>query len=138
MSDLCTLRTAKLTTMLRAVRRRCLQASRGGLQCLRQAGTTTHGGVRVQRVTSSPVGTGKVLALRREDNTVWERRAPLSPSHVQRLVKSGVTVIVQPSNRRAFPMQVTRYDYDGCQSVQHSVILTRVETTECRNHRMSN
>jgi len=63
----------------------------------------------VQRVTSSSVGgKGKVLALRREDNTVWERRAPLSPQQVQQLVKSGVKVIVQPSNRRAFPMQVTR------------------------------
>jgi len=76
------------------------------LQWLRQAGTT-----HTQRVTSSPgalVGNGKVLALRREDNSVWERRAPLSPSQVQQLVKSGVKVIVQPSNRRAFPMQVTK------------------------------
>jgi len=51
-------------------------------------------------------GTGKVLALRREDNTVWERRCPLSPTHVEQLVSAGVKVIVQPSNRRAFAMQV--------------------------------
>lgn len=35
-----------------------------------------------------------------------ERRAPFSPAIVKRLVKSGVKVIVQPSNRRAYPMQV--------------------------------
>jgi len=66
----------------------------------------------VPRVSASPAalrgdGTGKVLALRREDNSVWERRCPLSPSQVQELVKCGVKVIVQPSNRRAFAMQVT-------------------------------
>ncbi|CAL4103454.1 unnamed protein product, partial [Meganyctiphanes norvegica] len=48
---------------------------------------------------------GKVLAIRREDQSVWERRAPLGPSQVQRLVKDGVKIIVQPSNRRAYPMQ---------------------------------
>lgn len=36
---------------------------------------------------------------------MWERRAPLAPSHVERLVKKGVKVIVQPSNRRAYNMQ---------------------------------
>lgn len=35
-----------------------------------------------------------------------ERRAPFSPTIVKRLVKNGVKVIVQPSNRRAYPMQV--------------------------------
>ncbi|XP_011207613.2 alpha-aminoadipic semialdehyde synthase, mitochondrial [Bactrocera dorsalis] len=49
---------------------------------------------------------GKVIAIRREDQSVWERRAPFGPSHVQKLVKQGVKVIVQPSNRRAYPMQV--------------------------------
>ncbi|XP_037960737.1 alpha-aminoadipic semialdehyde synthase, mitochondrial [Teleopsis dalmanni] len=47
----------------------------------------------------------KVIAIRREDQSVWERRAPFGPSHVQKLVKKGVKVIVQPSNRRAYPMQ---------------------------------
>ncbi|XP_064107735.1 alpha-aminoadipic semialdehyde synthase, mitochondrial-like [Macrobrachium nipponense] len=48
---------------------------------------------------------GRCLAIRREDQSVWERRAPLGPSHVRQLVKDGVSVIVQPSNRRAYPMQ---------------------------------
>jgi len=47
-----------------------------------------------------------VLAIRREDQSVWERRAPFSPQNVKKLVKNGVKVIVQPSNRRAYPMQV--------------------------------
>ena len=84
---------------------------RCGLQWLRHAGTS-----HIPSVSSSPggfVNDGKVLAIRREDNSVWERRAPLSPSHVQQLVKSGVRVIVQPSNRRAFAMQVRIIRYDA-------------------------
>ncbi|XP_014213003.1 alpha-aminoadipic semialdehyde synthase, mitochondrial [Copidosoma floridanum] len=46
---------------------------------------------------------GKVIAIRREDQSVWERRAPLAPANVRRLVRSGVKVIVQPSNRRSYP-----------------------------------
>ncbi|XP_018397271.1 PREDICTED: alpha-aminoadipic semialdehyde synthase, mitochondrial [Cyphomyrmex costatus] len=49
---------------------------------------------------------GKVIAIRREDQSVWERRAPLAPANVRRLVRLGVKVIVQPSNRRAYPAQV--------------------------------
>ncbi|GBP80004.1 hypothetical protein EVAR_68358_1 [Eumeta japonica] len=57
----------------------------------------------VQRfVNSQP---RRIIAIRREDQSVWERRAPFSPSNVKRLVRSGVKVIVQPSNRRAYPMQ---------------------------------
>ncbi|KAH0553318.1 alpha-aminoadipic semialdehyde synthase, mitochondrial [Cotesia glomerata] len=48
---------------------------------------------------------GKIIAIRREDQSVWERRAPLAPSNVRRLIRSGVKVIVQPSNRRAYPAQ---------------------------------
>ncbi|CAG0923590.1 unnamed protein product, partial [Notodromas monacha] len=48
---------------------------------------------------------GKVLAIRREDQSVWERRAPLAPDHVRQLVKDGVKVLVQPSSRRAYPAQ---------------------------------
>ena len=44
-------------------------------------------------------------AIRREDASVWERRAPLAPLHVRELVRRGVKVIVQPSNRRAYPLQ---------------------------------
>ena len=40
-------------------------------------------------------------------NHVRERRAPFNPATVKRLIqKDGVKVIVQPSNRRAYPMQV--------------------------------
>ena len=70
----------------------------------------------------------KVIAIRREDQSVWERRAPLgntiffkiksmfilnsfyiilAPKHVRKLVKKlGFKVIVQPSNRRAFQIPV--------------------------------
>jgi len=51
----------------------------------------------------------RVFAIRREDNTVWERRAPLAPSHVRELVKKGIKVILQPSNRRAFSMTVSAF-----------------------------
>lgn len=53
-----------------------------------------------------PLQTGRVLAIRREDQSVWERRAPFNPAVVRQLVKNGVKVLVQPSNRRAYPMQV--------------------------------
>ncbi|KAL3270243.1 hypothetical protein HHI36_009299 [Cryptolaemus montrouzieri] len=49
--------------------------------------------------------TKKIMAIRREDQSIWERRAPFAPSHVRKLVERGVKVIVQPSNRRAYPMQ---------------------------------
>lgn len=52
-----------------------------------------------------------MIAIRREDQSVWERRAPLSPTYVKKLVKKGVKVIVQPSNRRAYPMQVNFISY---------------------------
>lgn len=50
-----------------------------------------------------------MIAIRREDQSVWERRAPFAPHHVKRLSKKGVSVLVQPSNRRAYPMQVGNY-----------------------------
>ena len=50
--------------------------------------------------------TQPVLGIRRETINAWERRAPLAPSHVKKLVDGGVKVLVQPSNRRAFPIQV--------------------------------
>ncbi|XP_076468857.1 alpha-aminoadipic semialdehyde synthase, mitochondrial-like isoform X2 [Babylonia areolata] len=46
-----------------------------------------------------------VMAIRRETINVWERRAPLAPMHVRKLVKKGIKVIVQPSDRRAYSMQ---------------------------------
>uniref|UniRef100_A0A0N5A3W0 Saccharopine dehydrogenase n=1 Tax=Parastrongyloides trichosuri TaxID=131310 RepID=A0A0N5A3W0_PARTI len=45
------------------------------------------------------------LGIRRETINAWERRAPLAPNHVKRLTKAGVKVLIQPSNRRAFPIQ---------------------------------
>ncbi|XP_076163729.1 lysine ketoglutarate reductase/saccharopine dehydrogenase [Ptiloglossa arizonensis] len=48
---------------------------------------------------------GKIIAIRREDQSVWERRASLAPANVRRLIRAGVKVIVQPSNRRAYPAQ---------------------------------
>ncbi|XP_015208011.1 alpha-aminoadipic semialdehyde synthase, mitochondrial [Lepisosteus oculatus] len=42
-----------------------------------------------------------VLAIRREDINVWERRAPLAPKHVKEITNAGYKVLVQPSNRRA-------------------------------------
>jgi hypothetical protein len=32
---------------------------------------------------------GPILAIRREDASIWERRAPLAPHHVRKLVKKG-------------------------------------------------
>lgn len=49
-----------------------------------------------------------MLAIRREDQSVWERRAPFNPHVVRQFVKNGVKVLVQPSNRRAYPMQVSK------------------------------
>lgn len=46
-----------------------------------------------------------IVGMRREDASVWERRAPLAPLHVRKLVREGIKVIVQPSNRRAYPLQ---------------------------------
>jgi alpha-aminoadipic semialdehyde synthase len=55
--------------------------------------------------TSAISMSNKVIGIRREDQSIWERRAPLSPAQVGKLVKKkGYTVIVQPSNRRAFQM----------------------------------
>lgn len=50
-----------------------------------------------------------MVAIRREDQSVWERRAPFAPHHVKKLVQSGLKMLVQPSNRRAYPMQVNRF-----------------------------
>lgn len=43
------------------------------------------------------------LGIRRETKNRWERRAPLTPAAVQELVRRhGISVTVQPSERRAF------------------------------------
>ena len=51
---------------------------------------------------------------------MWERRAPLAPQHVRKLVKKGIKVIVQPSNRRAYPAQ--SYQQVGALGVRIIVI----------------
>ncbi|KAG7306348.1 hypothetical protein JYU34_008972 [Plutella xylostella] len=66
---------------------------------------TFRSGRRYQLACYSTAKPRRVIAIRREDQSVWERRAPFSPANVNRLVRKGVKVIVQPSNRRAYPMQ---------------------------------
>lgn len=64
-----------------------------------------------------------VLGIRREDKNPWERRAPLTPHHVEELVRElGVTVAIEPSQKRIYPDQAYRDagaeltdDLSGCQ-----------------------
>ena len=42
------------------------------------------------------------IGIRREAKNQWERRVPLSPNHVQKLVQSGVKVYIEPSTKRIF------------------------------------
>ncbi|XP_004926544.2 alpha-aminoadipic semialdehyde synthase, mitochondrial [Bombyx mandarina] len=73
---------------------------------LHKSATLRSKGQIIQNVAFySSTKTRRVIAIRREDQSVWERRAPFSPSNVKSLVREGVKVIVQPSNRRAYPMQ---------------------------------
>ena len=44
---------------------------------------------------------------------MWERRAPISPAHVNDLVDNGVKVLVQPSTRRAYTMS----EYEGAGAI---------------------
>jgi len=44
----------------------------------------------------------RTVAIVREVYNKWERRAPLCPPHVERLVQQGMRVLVQPSHRRIF------------------------------------
>lgn len=46
----------------------------------------------------------KAIGIRREDKYEWERRVPLTPSHIERLIREhGMEVYVQPSPLRVFP-----------------------------------
>lgn len=58
----------------------------------------------MQRAKFATEKADRVMAIRREDINVWERRAPIAPSHVAELVNKGVKVLVQPSTRRAYTM----------------------------------
>jgi alpha-aminoadipic semialdehyde synthase len=44
-----------------------------------------------------------VVGIRREDKSVWERRTPLVPDDVERLVAGGTEIHVQRSPSRCFP-----------------------------------
>lgn len=48
------------------------------------------------------------LGIRREDKNEWERRVPLTPDAVRRLVEGGIDVVVQPSAIRIFADQAFR------------------------------
>ena len=49
------------------------------------------------------------IGIRREDKYEWERRAPLTPTHIARLIReSGLEVYVQPSALRVFPDEAYR------------------------------
>ncbi|TYZ69117.1 hypothetical protein PybrP1_008867 [[Pythium] brassicae (nom. inval.)] len=50
----------------------------------------------------SAASTRKSVGIVREVYNKWERRTPLTPAHVQRLVESGVQVLIQPSHSRIF------------------------------------
>ncbi len=43
-----------------------------------------------------------ILAIREEDKSVWEKRAPIVPEDVEKLVKKGYRVLVEPSSHRVF------------------------------------
>lgn len=42
------------------------------------------------------------VGIRREDKSIWEKRAPVIPDHVHLLKDQGVEVVVQPSRTRVF------------------------------------
>ncbi len=45
---------------------------------------------------------GNCFGIRREDKNRWERRVPLTPRHVEQMIKDGLQAVVQPSANRAF------------------------------------
>jgi alpha-aminoadipic semialdehyde synthase len=46
------------------------------------------------------------IGIRREDKSRWERRTPLTPDHVKKLIQeTGTQVYVQPSTKRIFPIE---------------------------------
>ncbi len=48
------------------------------------------------------------IGIRREDKNEWERRTPLTPEGVGRLLKDGIETWLQPSSIRIFPDQAYR------------------------------
>lgn len=65
------------------------------------------------------------LGIRRETKNRWERRVPLTPAAVEELVRGhGISITVQPSERRAFDDAEYRAagatvgeDLDGCRTI---------------------
>jgi alpha-aminoadipic semialdehyde synthase len=57
--------------------------------------------------TSSSSAVPLTVGIRREDpSRIWERRCPLTPEAVYKLVRSdGVRVLVQDCERRIFPIE---------------------------------
>jgi alpha-aminoadipic semialdehyde synthase len=85
------------------------------------------------QIHMSAAATQKVIAIRREDQSIWERRAPLSPNQVRKLVmKDGYKVIVQPSNRRAF--QIPEYVAAGAiaqEDLSEASVILGVKQVPC-------
>ncbi|KAI8065099.1 Saccharopine dehydrogenase-domain-containing protein [Gongronella butleri] len=71
---------------------------------MRRCYTTSSRHYKYHGSHSSPsTGGYRSLGLRREDKSRWERRAPLTPAAVQRLIdETGTQVYVQPSTKRIF------------------------------------
>jgi alpha-aminoadipic semialdehyde synthase len=70
-------------------------------------------GLQKRAISTSQKACEKVMAIRREDINVWERRAPISPAHVKDLIDNGIKVLVQPSTRRAYTMS----EYEGAGAI---------------------
>jgi alpha-aminoadipic semialdehyde synthase len=45
----------------------------------------------------------QIIGIRREDKSRWERRTPLTPDAVEKLVRQGIEVVVEPSPVRIYP-----------------------------------
>ncbi|XP_065176515.1 alpha-aminoadipic semialdehyde synthase, mitochondrial-like [Sycon ciliatum] len=59
--------------------------------------------ISYRHLSSSPTNK-PCIGIRREESSVWERRAPLAPHHVRTLTRDGFQVVIQPSTRRAYSM----------------------------------
>jgi alpha-aminoadipic semialdehyde synthase len=83
------------TTTLRMMNRR---------QCATKSSSSTlNEGVSNNGTDYGQLKGNNAIGIRREDKNRWERRTPLTPTHVEALVKQGVSVFVQPSTLRIFP-----------------------------------
>lgn len=60
--------------------------------------------IHVRKIHTNPLSPLLSVGVRREDKNRWERRVPLVPDQIERLVREyGVKVLVQPSTRRVYP-----------------------------------